>query len=149
MISGLQKPGIGGVGFCSRSYTLKNIKMTGWLEFSCVLFKSRAIITDDIIRKNSDGFIEDVLCLDPDFGMGYFEDDFLCLRLLMNGWGLDVLPQLVIHHTHQSTPDYVKKIRNNYKVFISKCEKIDNSLVREYVQEQYNFFSERCPWMIE
>jgi hypothetical protein len=149
MMSSLSNPGVGGTGFCARAYDLNNERVVGWLEFSCVLFKSRAIINDSTVVTGQDGKVSEVNCLDPIFGMGYFEDDSLCLKLIMDGWKLNIVQQqLVIHHVHQSTPDYVKKISDNYKVFVNKWSNVNNAIVQEYLKEQHKFFSERCPWII-
>lgn len=150
MIESVSKEGIAGTGFCARAYSLGGVQTIGWLEFSCVLFKSRALFNDSTIKLDSYGKIEDVICLDPVFGMGYFEDDSLCLDLLLKGWNLDIVREpLVYHHPHSSTPDFVKKISDNYKVFCDKYRNLNNPAVNEYLNEQYKFINERCPWIID
>lgn len=122
--------GVGMVGFNHRRYN----GIVSWLEFCCVMIK----------RKSLD-FVGD---LDERFGIGYFEDDDLCLRMLLNNWTLRSIPAKITHFPHSSTPDYRKKISDNYHKFTDKWKLHESDFVKKYLEEQRNYFKRRCPWIL-
>ncbi len=131
---------VGGVGFTHRKYNIEGKDIIGWLEFCCVLFKYKAI--NQVVSDNFD-------CLDNRFGMGYFDDDDLCLRLLLANWKLSAIAPKIVHHIRSSTPDFAKRISANYPVFTNKWKDNESKFVKYYLDEQKNFFQRCCPWVIE
>lgn len=133
----IRKEKIGGVGYNNRGYKLKGKMETAYLEFSCALFRREAL--DDV------GTILD----EKTFGHGYFEDDDLCIRLLFKGWKLIKLETLIIHSLRQSTPDYDKRMSENYLKFVRKYDNVKSDFVQEYLIRQREFFRTFCPWVLK
>lgn len=127
---------LGAVGFNGRTYSINGKDITPWIEFCCVLFKREAL--------NSVGKYLDR----ESFGHGYFDDDDLCLRLIMGGWELRTIYPMIIHNPRQSTPDYVEWISNNYIKFLEKYEDVNDRFIQEYILKQRLFFQSKCPWVL-
>lgn len=110
------------VAACGYEGRIKENGFHIFVAFSCVLFRRAAIAGYDPL-------------LDPLYGFGYYDDNDLCLRLLIDGWSLRVIdpPRMVHHGRGSAAPDFMPAIIENDMKFRRKWR--DNPVAVGFMPE--------------
>jgi len=128
----------GAVGYNYTPMQIGQKMVIGLLEFSCVLIRR------EVLDRTGP--------LDPVFGHGYFDDNDMCLRMILDGWNLDAVDaDHVIHHGHMSIDDAKMRrlMHRNYRIFVNKWRDHTNPVVREYLFRLALYLKNKEPWIFD